>query len=77
MLTELRLTIQKLNVSDIFNTNYGSYSSKYDNIDLVGKERWDSRRVRLAFTWRFGRTDIKAARQRSSGLEEETSRVGN
>ena len=65
----------RLNVSDIFNTGYGSYSSKYDNIDLVGKERWDSRRVRLAFTWRFGRDDIKAARQRRAGLEEETGRM--
>jgi hypothetical protein len=67
----------KLNFNDIFNQQAGSYYSKYGNVDLVGKERYDSRRVNLTFTWRFGRTDIKAARQRSSGLEEETGRAGN
>jgi hypothetical protein len=67
----------RLNVSDIFRTQKGSYFSKYDNVDIKGIERYDSRRVNLSFTWRFGRTDIKAARQRSSGLEEETGRAGN
>jgi hypothetical protein len=46
-------------------------------VNLIGKQHYDSRRVSLTFTWRFGRTDIKAARQRSSGLEEETGRAGN
>jgi hypothetical protein len=46
-------------------------------VNLSGKQRYDSRRVSLTFTWRFGRTDIKAARQSKTGLEEETSRVGN
>ena len=71
-----RVTL-KLNVSDIFNLVDNSYSIKYENVDVVGTQRYDSRRVNLTFTWRFGCTDIKAARQRSTGLEEETSRVGS
>jgi hypothetical protein len=67
----------KLSVSDVFNLQENSYSSQFENINLTGKQRYDSRRVSLTFTWRFGRTDIKAARQRSSGLEEETGRAGN
>ena len=67
----------KLTLSDIFNINNNGYIAQYENIDLTGKERWDSRRIGLIFTWRFGRTDIKDARQRSSGLEEETGRAGN
>ncbi len=67
----------KLGVSDIFNTQDNSYTAQYENVNLIGKQHYDSRRVSLTFTWRFGRTDIKAARQRKTGLEEETSRAGN
>ncbi len=67
----------KLSVSDIFNTQENSYTAQYENVNLIGKQHYDSRRVSLTFTWRFGRNDIKEARQRRSGLEEETSRVGN
>ena len=66
----------RLTVSDLF-INDNSYVAQYENIDLKGVESFDSRRISLTFTWRFGRTDIKAARQRRSGLEEETGRAGN
>ncbi len=67
----------KLSVSDIFKLQENSYTSQYENVNLIGKQHYDSRRVSLTFTWRFGQNDIKAARQRRTGLEEETSRVGN
>ncbi len=67
----------KLSVSDVFKTQNDKYFIKYDNIDVRGRERFDSRRVNLTFTYRFGRNDIKAARQRLTGLEEETSRKTN
>ncbi len=66
----------KLSVSDVFATQKFRYTAQYENINLAGCENYDSRRANLTFTWRFGRTDIKAARQRSTGLEEETSRAG-
>ncbi len=65
----------KLGVSDILKTQKDKYDLQYDNVKAHGMERNDSRRVTLTFTYRFGRNDIKAARQRSTGLEEETSRA--
>jgi len=64
----------RLSISDVFKLNVNSYVAQHENINLKGSERWDSRRINLTFTWRFGRSDIKAARQRSSGLEEELIR---
>jgi len=65
----------KLSISDVFKIWKNGYTSQYENVSVVGKESYDSRRVNLTLTWRFGRTDIKAARQRRTGLEEETGRV--
>jgi hypothetical protein len=67
----------KLNFSDILNIQRNRYYSKYDNIDVEGLQHYDSRRANLTFTWRFGRNDIQAARQRRTGLEEETGRTGS
>ncbi len=69
--------VMKLGVNDIFNSTGTSYTMRYGNTDLLGKNRWDNRRISLSLNWRFGRSDIKAARQRASGLEEETRRAGN
>ncbi|TWF32520.1 outer membrane receptor protein involved in Fe transport [Chitinophaga polysaccharea] len=65
----------KLNVSDIFRTSYfrGDFSNagRYTAV----ANRWDSRQVRLSFNYRFGNTNVKAARTRQTGLEAEQSRV--
>ena len=66
----------KLSVSDIFKTEGQSYTSKFQNVDLTGFQEYDSRRVQLNFSWRFGKDNIKPARQRTSGLEEEAGRTG-
>ena len=70
-----KLTI-KAGVTDIFNTVANNYKINYDNVDVIGKQGFDSRRVRLNITWRFGNDKLKQVRQRSSGAEEETSRAG-
>ena len=65
----------KLAVNDIFAT--GTFSGKIDyagiNLDL--KSRWDSRQIRLNFTYNFGKTTVKSARNRSTATEDEQSRV--
>ena len=66
----------KLSVSDVLNTMRNRYTSVYQNMDVVGKETYDSRRIRLNLTWRFGSDEVKPARQRTSGLEEEAGRAG-
>jgi len=39
------------------------------------KGRWESQSFRLTATYRFGSSNIKEARQRSSGLESEKGRI--
>jgi Outer membrane receptor proteins, mostly Fe transport len=70
-----KLTI-KAGVTDIFKTLSNNYSIKYDNVDVIGKQGYDSRRFRINITWRFGNDKLKPSRQRSSGAEEESSRAG-
>ncbi|MCB0546161.1 MAG: hypothetical protein KDD19_01155 [Phaeodactylibacter sp.] len=36
---------------------------------------WDSRRVSLNFTYLIGNTQVKSARNRKTGLEEEQGRI--
>jgi hypothetical protein len=38
---------------------------------------WESRQFRLNFSYRFGNNEVKAARQRKGGLEEEEKRANS
>lgn len=67
----------KASVDDIFNTmrfrGVSDYAGSYTKIDA----KWESRMFKLNFTYRFGSAQIKAARQRKTGLEEEKKRAQN
>jgi outer membrane receptor protein involved in Fe transport len=65
----------KLNVSDIFNNQ--RFRGTFDNAGhyTAVTSKWESQQVRLNFTYRFGNTNVKAARNRKTGLEDEQSRV--
>ncbi|WP_212005820.1 outer membrane beta-barrel family protein [Chitinophaga sp. HK235] len=65
----------KLGVSDIFRTNY--FRADFENAGrtIALFNSWDSRQVRLSFNYRFGNTNVKAARNRQTGLEAEQNRV--
>ncbi len=66
----------RLNVRDIFWTqNYSGYSN-FQNSDEPFEVKWDSRVVRLSFTWRFGKA-MKPIKRSSGGATEETDRVGS
>jgi len=41
----------------------------------VASGNWESRLFKLNFSYRFGSNEVKAARQRNSGAEEESKRV--
>jgi iron complex outermembrane receptor protein len=65
----------RLTVRDIFHTqNYSGYST-FQNSDEPFKIKWDSRVVRLTFSWRFGKA-MKAIKRSAGGAIEETERVG-
>lgn len=65
----------RLNINDIFLTNKFSGRTDFANVNLSVRNRWDSRNVRLTFTYKFGNQNVKAARRRSTATEAEQSRV--
>lgn len=66
----------RVNVNDPFWMNRFQGSTKYQDIDLRVRARWESRVVRATFTYRFGNQNVKAARQRQSATSAEQSRAG-
>jgi iron complex outermembrane receptor protein len=65
----------KLSVSDIFKTTNWHGVSEFGPLNLEIRGGWDSRRVSLNFSYLLGNTQVKGARKRETGLEEEQSRV--
>ncbi|MBO9151460.1 TonB-dependent receptor domain-containing protein [Chitinophaga sp. GCM10012297] len=65
----------RLNVNDVFNTQRFGGTYSVTNRDIKLANRWDSRQVRVSFTYRFGNSNVKEARNRKTGLEDEQSRV--
>ena len=65
----------KASVSDIFNTLHWSATSNFAGQYLHVTGGTESRLLKLYFTYRFGNTQVKAARQRKTGDDEESKRV--
>ena len=65
----------KLNINDIFNSQNFSGAVKYQEIDVRIKDSHDSRRIGLAFTYRFGKAMQNQRPKRSGGAGEEQQRV--
>lgn len=64
-----------LNVADIFNTNRDRAYTLYQNIDLRIDGKPETRIARLSFTYRFGKTTVKAATKHNTGTEQEQDRM--
>ncbi|HVV04063.1 MAG TPA: TonB-dependent receptor [Puia sp.] len=65
----------KVSVNDIFHTLQWSATSDFAGQSLHAAGSFESRQLKLYFTWRFGNTHVKAARQRKEGDEDESKRV--
>ena len=66
----------KLSVRDItWFQNYSGYST-FQNSYEPFTIKWDTRVVRLSFSWRFGKT-MKAVKRSEGGATEEIERAGN
>lgn len=65
----------KVSVSDIFQTMRWKGTSNFAGQLMIANGGWESRLLKLNFTWRFGSNQIKAARQRKTGIDEEAKRV--
>ncbi|HEY2727708.1 MAG TPA: outer membrane beta-barrel family protein, partial [Parafilimonas sp.] len=67
----------KASVTDIFQTLRWSGTSNFAGQYLHVHGGNESRQLRLSFIYRFGSSQVKSARQRKTGAEEESQRVGS
>jgi hypothetical protein len=64
-----------LNCEDILFTDKTKASIQYQAIDVNFRQRYESRNVRLTFSYSFGNQNVKAARDRKTASEAEAGRV--
>ncbi len=65
----------KLAVSDVFKTLRWAGTSEFAGQYVSAHGNWESRQFKINFSYRFGKMSVKAARQRATGVEEESKRV--
>lgn len=67
----------KASFSDVFKTLHWEATSDFAGQTVHVKGGQDSQQLKLYFTYRFGNNQVKAARQRKTGADEEGKRVGS
>jgi iron complex outermembrane recepter protein len=67
----------KASVSDVFKTMKWKGTSNFAGQLMVANGNFESRQLKLNFTYRFGNSQVKAARQRKTSIEEENKRIQN
>ena len=65
----------KASVSDIFHSLKFRGTTDFSGQQTTNNVRFESRMFKLNFTYRFGSSQVKAARQRSTGTDEENKRA--
>lgn len=65
----------KTSVSDIFKTLHWKSTSDFAGQHISANGGFESRQLKLSFTYRFGSNEVKAARQRKLGADDENQRV--
>ena len=66
----------KVAVTDIFNTLHWKATSNFAGQYILTTGGYESRLLKLYFTYRLGNKQVKAARKRTNGAEDENKRVG-
>lgn len=67
----------KASVSDIFKTLKWKGTSNFAGQNTLASGNFESRQLKLNFTYRFGNNQVKAARQRKTSQEEENKRAAD
>jgi len=75
MLLKNKMTLS-LTVNDIFYTTKERVSAQYENVNNSLFLRNDTRYANLTLRYNFGSTTVRAARNKSTGIEDETTRAG-
>ena len=66
----------RLRFGDILNTaGWGGENLFTPGLKMKAHGNWESRTLTLNFSYRFGSAEVKGARQRQTGLEDESKRV--
>jgi hypothetical protein len=65
----------KLNLSDVFFSRRPHIIVKQGTLDVVVDPTNESRRLNATLTYKFGKTDVKPSRRRSTATEDELERV--
>jgi len=64
----------RLSVNDIFNTGGSGAYTKYSNLDIDVMNKYDSRKLNISFSYRFGKDNFSTRSNRSTASSEEQSR---
>ncbi|MES2279518.1 MAG: TonB-dependent receptor [Bacteroidota bacterium] len=64
-----------LSIRDIFNTDRDRYSTDYANLNMMGYDKKETRIYSLSFTYRFGKSTVKASRRHVTGNSDDLKRV--
>ena len=65
----------KLSYTDLLRTMRWRGISDFGGSYIDASGRWESQQMRMNFTYRFGNNQVKAARQRKRGNEDENKRI--
>lgn len=65
----------RASVSDVFNTMQFRGTIDFAGQRSINTAKWESRLFRVGFNYRFGNSQVKAARQRNSGADDEMKRA--
>lgn len=65
----------QLSVNDIFRTSNWTATQQFGTLFIDGSGGYDSRRIKVNFSYLLGNDNVKKNRKRKSGLESETGRV--
>ncbi len=65
----------KASVSDIFNSLEFRGTADFAGQRSTVKANWESQQFKLNFSYRFGSNTVKAAKQRSTGADDENKRT--
>ncbi|MEO6188814.1 MAG: TonB-dependent receptor [Ginsengibacter sp.] len=65
----------KLSFTDVFNTLHWKGISDYGGSHLEASGNFESQQLKINFSYRFGNSAVKAARQRKAAAEDESKRL--
>jgi iron complex outermembrane recepter protein len=65
----------RLSFNDVFFTSFWRGDMQYGDLKIKGKGGWESRQIKLNLSYNFGNNQVKSARNRKTGLEDESNRI--